>query len=777
MGKIVNEIKINLKIILIILLIALIINLWMTYEIFASNDELTEIESKQLKILYLSKLLEEHPNSSVEIKTNLDIFQKGLEFYQQGDFQQAILSLSTIPYTTLNIPLYIKSQFLLGEGYKKVGDFNKAVNIYQNLAEKDPLLTDYSLFYLADTFHLKGDISQAIEIYRKIIIDYPQSIILPQVNYQIASLYLELKELDSALVYFKNSLEISKDGNFKAMVLLELSRLYWQEKNFLAALDCLYAILEEGYSWPRGSEPEELLVRYFFELQENKEEIKLPYPIMVKCADILFKYRRYRQAEDLYTKIIETFPQATDLGEIYYKWARSLYFQKEYEATLNLCEDIIRLFSTNRELRIKADYFGANSLLALGERDEAIKRYQKIIDGYKEGYYVRQAYLRLAETYFRSDERTRGISLWKELIEKYPHTDEAAFSLWSLARLYIQEEKDTEALVYFQKLSEDYDNTQWGDDALFWTGKILKEIGSKEEAKVIFERLIQKYPLSYYAERAIQLEDNLNFPWFFSIPLKENFINLEDFLQKYGNIKEKTRLSLLKAEIFEEIGFYRESILELREALNHDAGNLSLLFRLSEAYKKNQDYYTSLSFTEIVFKYAINNQLLNEMPLELWRNLYPVYFEELIAKYALQYQVDPLLVLAMIREESRFNSWNESVAGARGLMQIIFSTGEWIAQKLGWEDFSDEMLFSPEININLGCWYVKYLQERFQNNLILIISGYNAGPGITSRWLDKYTWPDEDSFIEEIPYSETREHVKKVMKSYLMYQRLKIVSD
>jgi len=196
------------------------------------------------------------------------------------------------------------------------------------------------------------------------------------------------------------------------------------------------------------------------------------------------------------------------------------------------------------------------------------------------------------------------------------------------------------------------------------------------------------------------------------------------------------------------------------------------LFRLSDIYKKNKDYYDSLNYTEVIFNYLEDNHQLEELPLELWESLYPLYYEDAIRECALEYEIDPLLVLAMIREESRFNSWNESVAGARGLMQIIFSTGEWIAQKLNMEDFDDDMLFDPKVNIDLGCWYINYLKERFLNDSILIISGYNAGPGTTSKWLKQYDRTDLDNFVENVPYSETREHIKKVMKSYRMYKRL-----
>jgi len=345
-------------------------------------------------------------------------------------------------------------------------------------------------------------------------------------------------------------------------------------------------------------------------------------------------------------------------------------------------------------------------------------------------------------------------------------------SLWNLARHYSNNNSYSEALDYYRELSERFSQSRLGDDALYWKGKILENMGSDEEAKIAYEKLIREYPLSYYTERIIEQRSDISFAWPVSVSKKEDFINLEEFLKKYDKIEGKGQLSLLKTELFEEISFYKESIVELRETLNHNSGNIFLLFKLSSLYKKNKDYNVSLNYSEIIFNYLEDNYQLEDLPLELWESLYPLYYDDVIRKRALEYEIDPLLVLAMIREESRFNPWNESVAGARGLMQIIFSTGEWIAQKLNLEDFTDEMLFDPEVNIDLGCWYIDYLKERFTNDSILVISGYNAGPGTTSKWLKQYDRSDLDNFVENVPYSETREHIKKVMKSYQMYKRL-----
>lgn len=760
-----------MKIVMIFFLIMILaISLFGTDIALADNNELTELEIQQLKILRLSKVVEEQP-SNIELIEDIENYKIGLELYKQSNYQQAIFELLKVKYSTLNLPLYIKSQYLLGDCYRRIEDWDSAIEVYNNLVVDDPILTDYSLFHLAETFRLKGENRESTDTYKQIIENFPQSLITSEVNYQIARNYRELKDTTSAVIYYKNILEDSKDNQLKAKVLLELSGIYWQEKKYIDSLNCLYEILDEGYRLERNSEPEELLVRYFYKIQEDLKDIKISYHIMVKCADILFKYRQYNIAEGLYKEIIETFPEAFDIAEVYYKRARALHYKKEYREAVNQCEEIIAKFPPG-EITIKANYLGGNSLRSLGERYLAIDKYEKIIGQYPESYYARQSYLRLAESYFQLKETEKGISLWRELISKYPNSYESMTSLWNLARHYSNNNSYNEALDYYRELSERFSQSRLGDDALYWRGKILENMGSDEEAKIAYEKLVREYPLSYYTERITEQRSDISFTWPVSVSRKEDFTNLEEFLKKYDKIEGKGQLSLLKAELFEEISFYKESIVELKGALNYNSGNIFLLFKLSEVNKKNKDYNVSLNYTEIIFNYLEDNHQLEYLPLELWQSLYPIYYEDTIRERALEYEIDPLLVLAMIREESRFNSWNESVAGARGLMQIIFSTGEWIALKLNLEDFNDDMLFDPEVNIDLGCWYINYLNERFSNDLILVISGYNAGPGTTSKWLKQYDRSDLDNFVENVPYSETREHIKKVTKSYQMYKRL-----
>ena len=109
--------------------------------------------------------------------------------------------------------------------------------------------------------------------------------------------------------------------------------------------------------------------------------------------------------------------------------------------------------------------------------------------------------------------------------------------------------------------------------------------------------------MSYYTERIIEQRSDISSIWPVSVSKKEDFINLDEFLIKYDKIEGKGQLSLLKAELFGEISFYKESIVELKGTLDYYPGNIFLLFKLSDVYKKNKDYYDSLNYSEIIFNY------------------------------------------------------------------------------------------------------------------------------------------------------------------------------
>lgn len=146
--------------------------------------------------------------------------------------------------------------------------------------------------------------------------------------------------------------------------------------------------------------------------------------------------------------------------------------------------------------------------------------------------------------------------------------------------------------------------------------------------------------------------------------------------------------------------------------------------------------------------------------------IYPLEYEEYITQYSAEYDLDPYLVCAVINAESNFHPSVESHKGAVGLMQLMPSTGEWVAGKIGIENYTADVLNDPDVNIRIGCRYLHDLLEQFDGNIDYALAAYNAGPGNVKEWIET------DAELNDIPYPETENYVKKVKAFHEIYQGL-----
>ncbi|MBN2545500.1 MAG: lytic transglycosylase domain-containing protein [Spirochaetes bacterium] len=188
---------------------------------------------------------------------------------------------------------------------------------------------------------------------------------------------------------------------------------------------------------------------------------------------------------------------------------------------------------------------------------------------------------------------------------------------------------------------------------------------------------------------------------------------------------------------------------------------------LSDYHCKNEDYYTALKFSVKNLDYQ-NNDYYNIDNITLLEKAYPRHYKDLILKYSKIYNIEPALIFAVIREESNFKKDIKSHKNAMGLMQIIPSTGKFIASKLRIRHYN---LKTPEDNIKMGVYYLNFLRN-YHSKYEDILSSYNAGHSRTRQWLSTYRKYPEEILYELIPIYETRHYVKKVMRSYYIYKFL-----
>jgi soluble lytic murein transglycosylase len=155
----------------------------------------------------------------------------------------------------------------------------------------------------------------------------------------------------------------------------------------------------------------------------------------------------------------------------------------------------------------------------------------------------------------------------------------------------------------------------------------------------------------------------------------------------------------------------------------------------------------------------------------LWKIMYPIKYEDEVKASAEKYDLDPYLILAVIRVESNFDPSQMSNRGAVGLMQIMPDTAKWIVEHKNESKTKLDQLNSPIINIDLGSWFLYALNKEFKGNWISTLAAYNAGPGNVNKWINDGWDPSFDT-IQEIPFGETRHYVQRVLYYLKKYKSI-----
>lgn len=156
--------------------------------------------------------------------------------------------------------------------------------------------------------------------------------------------------------------------------------------------------------------------------------------------------------------------------------------------------------------------------------------------------------------------------------------------------------------------------------------------------------------------------------------------------------------------------------------------------------------------------------------IRTFNSYFPLRYLDIINRYSSIHNVDPVLVASIINVESRFNPYAVSHAGASGLMQLMPGTAEWIAETLGIDNFNfNEDIFNPEVNINMGTWYISRLLNNHYD-ISVALAAYNAGSGNVANWLSDSNFSNDGLTLDYIPFGETRRYVSVVLVSMYAYR-------
>jgi soluble lytic murein transglycosylase len=390
---------------------------------------------------------------------------------------------------------------------------------------------------------------------------------------------------------------------------------------------------------------------------------------------------------------------------------------------------------------------------------------------------------RIAE---RGGDLTQAAKLWNRLADAYPASDYAAGAshLAGISLYRMGEFAGAEPLFARQAASAD---SATRARALFWTAKARAARGDSSGTQTAYAAAAAADPTGYYSERAKDILAGraplAGGRMTFVFNLDDEYREAEAWLLKQGSpatpataqphytlVEDDARLA--RGRLLWDLGLYESALAEftsLRTSLSADP--LASLY-LSR-YLVDLGCYPGAIFSarQALDALGLNDAQTLSAPRYFGHVRFGPYFAELLVPQAVQYKLDPLLLFALVRQESRFALTAVSPASAHGLMQLIPSTAESMATQLGMTGYAQGDLYRPVINIQLGSAYLAQQRDSFQGDLFLALAAYNAGPGYAAVWGD-LAKGDDDLLLEVIRFAETRTYIRSIYEQYAIYRDL-----
>jgi soluble lytic murein transglycosylase len=320
---------------------------------------------------------------------------------------------------------------------------------------------------------------------------------------------------------------------------------------------------------------------------------------------------------------------------------------------------------------------------------------------------------------------------------------------------------------------------QWA--GMFWQGKSLAARGRAADAHKVWGEIARLDPTDYYAHRARQLmgvgADSASGGVLFGgrmaarmdeARMRAWLDSLTPWAKKKLSAKDSVDLARGAALLMAARPLEADMFLDRFES--GYAENLQLQYDLACGYAIAGSKALSFRVARRL-AWRIPMESREGRPLQVLSIIFPPFYTSEISKYAARFGVDPLLVIAVMRQESIFDYKIVSPAGAIGLMQVMPTTGEGIAKELK-ETFAEDSLYNYETNIRYGAFYLRKRSVQFEGDKVLVLCSYNAGAHNAIKWRDRNKNLEPDLFVEDIGFFETRGYVKKVMGNYWTYQAL-----
>ena len=768
------------------------------------------------------------PAPPVEDESPQGILAQGMLLHRYGDYANArTLYARLLDDANVDAALKRDAQYNLARAYLGEGLYGEALATLDDLNVEltgdgaDPnQFAKKEQFLRGEALLGQGSYSDAIAAYWRFLDAYPW--MGESVQPRIAAAYLALNDPASAAAAFRRAAEVSSDNVSKAHLLEQVAGAHvdaGQYPEAVAAYDEILAFAQNaayraelqyktGQALSAAGDGPGAVARWRSATEEAPES-NSAYLALVEIVNRNADFDLYQRGYiDLYADAYEpaiaafqAYLDATDASDA--RHASALHrLGQAYLGAGNYAEAIARLDEAIAKYP-DCDCIGlawihkAMAQEGMGDTAAARRTYRTFARDYPDNEQAPEALWLSGRMAFDEGNQLEAAVDFMALADRFPASERAPQALYALGIGAITKQLYGQAAPVLARLQANYPDYRW-DAVAYWLGRAYAGSGNNDGARAAWQGLVDRAPDIYYgvlggyALHDVAMTDAAALASMNQIAGPASRLEGDDGSQAFAEqwlrswitdtaiadlpslaelpLAVEEDQNLAKGRLLLEMDQRGDALAALERVYDHNLDNPHALYALSLEFARLGAYRLSLlSAARLLILSGVD--LVEDGPIFIQRLAYPRPVNDLIVREAQANKIDPLVYFSLIRQESLFEEGAQSTAAAQGLAQIIPDTGHWIAEQLGHPEYTNDIIYRPVVNLRFGAYYLNWVRDFVDGNLISALVGYNAGPGNAKSWREQ-SGPDDTIYAEILTFSEPRLYIQTVLGNLYHYTRL-----
>ena len=671
-------------------------------------------------------------------------------------------------------------------------------------------------FYLAEADSRAGGHESAVEHYRAYLAH--QDILADLVYARIGNCLASLADYEGAIGAYQRALEKTSDLGQQYDLREKIALTYSAWGHYDEAIDWLQGIVDRSENayrlariWYlqgqvyRLAENEQQALAAFTQAVEGDPQPGYAHAALVALVDADVQVNEYQRGlinyyAGSYEAAVAAFNRymaaTSDYSSDAHHYVALSYLNSgAFDSAVRECERALSAFPDTIPHWGDLWLTKARALSGLGRIDDSVRAFAAFVDSQPEHPLVPQAQWEAGQLLEQTDRFLEAADIYARLAGEHPNADRAPAARFRAGICRYRDGDASGATAAWRALIAGYPNSSEAIQARYWLGKVMWSRGQAADGRDLLQLLATEHPRNYYGLRAAHLvaSNGRTVLW----PLSPAQVEVATagltgdeseeeeqavaWLRGWAASAHEMAAADVPSHVAESPQF-RRAVEMAAVGLRSEAQNELESLRQAAALDPVQLYSLALAGRDLGL-YAVSVRAASDlvslapetsvldMPRLVQRLAFPTYFDDLVSAEAASYDLDALLVFALIRQESVFDDQVSSWAGAVGLAQVMPSTGDWIADMMPYPEFGEDLLKRAYVNVKFGAWFLDRILQQTNGDVMTALAGYNGGPANSVKWMNAANG-DPDLFVEIITRPEPQLYVREIYRHYDVYVHL-----